>query len=170
VNGALFKRMKRNALAANALFGTPEWVEPDMRFFMASEEWKVTRNAALVEECLDDARAHAKRKGWRPIPLEFLPSGILESKALEPYLKRWKRDDAAAAAAAAAAPTRALRVSPDGLKKSVVVCLGHDDDDARVLLLRLLVRARQLPLHVRKKKAIKATIRPPIGHKPPPLP
>ncbi len=31
VNGALFKRMKSNVLAANALFGTPEWVEPDMR-------------------------------------------------------------------------------------------------------------------------------------------
>ncbi len=49
VNGALFKRMKRNALAANALFGTPEWVEPDMRYFTASEEREVTRHAALVE-------------------------------------------------------------------------------------------------------------------------
>ncbi len=82
VNGALFKRMKRNALAANALFGTPEWVEPDMQYFTASEEREVTRHAALVEECLDDARAHTKRKGWRPIPLEFLQSGILESEAL----------------------------------------------------------------------------------------
>jgi hypothetical protein len=53
-----------------------------------------------MEECLDDARAHTKRKGWRPIPLEYLPSCILESEALEPYLKRWKRDDAAAVAAA----------------------------------------------------------------------
>jgi hypothetical protein len=64
--------MKRNVLAANALFGTPEWVEPDMRYFTASEEREVTRHAALVEECLDDARAHTKRKGWRPIPLEQL--------------------------------------------------------------------------------------------------
>ncbi len=107
VHGALFKRMKRNALAANALFGTPGWVEPDMQYFMAEEEREVTSHAALVEECLDDARAHAKRKSWRPIPLEYLPSGILESEALEPYLKRWKRDNDAAAAAAAAAPTRA---------------------------------------------------------------
>ncbi len=71
VHGALFKRMKRNALAANALFGTPEWVEPDMRYFMVEEEREVTRHAALVEECLDDVRAHAKRKGWRPTPLEY---------------------------------------------------------------------------------------------------
>jgi hypothetical protein len=77
---------------------------------MASEEQEVT--AALAEECLDEARAHAKRKGWRPIPIEFLPRGILESEALEPYLKRWKRDDAAAAAAAAAAPTRARCAYP----------------------------------------------------------
>ena len=60
-----------------------------------------------MEECLDDARAHTKRKGWRPIPLEYLPSGILESEALEPYLMLWKRDNDAAAAAAAAAPTHA---------------------------------------------------------------
>jgi hypothetical protein len=32
VNGALFRWMKRNALAAKALFGTPEWVEPDMLY------------------------------------------------------------------------------------------------------------------------------------------
>ena len=107
VTNALFRRMKRNALAANALFGTPAWVEPDMRYLQASEEREVTRHAALVEECLDDARAHAKRKGRSLPPLEYLPSGILESEALEPYLKRWKRDIAAAAAAAAAAPTRA---------------------------------------------------------------
>ncbi len=67
----------------------------------------VTRFAAMAEECLDDARAHAKRKGRALPPLEYLPCGILESEALEPYLKRWKRDIAAAAAAAAAAPTRA---------------------------------------------------------------
>jgi hypothetical protein len=64
----------------------------------------VTRNTALAEECLDDARAHAKRKGRALPPLEYLPRGILECEGLEPYLKRWKRDDAAAAAAA---PTRA---------------------------------------------------------------
>jgi hypothetical protein len=58
----------------------------------------------MAEECLDDARAHAKRKGCRPIPLEYLPRGILESEA--PYLKRWKRDNDEAAVAAVA-PTRA---------------------------------------------------------------
>jgi hypothetical protein len=107
VTNALFRRMKRNALAANALFGTPAWVEPDMRYFTPTEEREVTRHASLVEECLDEARAYAKRKGRSLPPLEYLPSGILESEALEPYLKRWKRDIAAAAAAAAAAPTRA---------------------------------------------------------------
>jgi hypothetical protein len=109
VHGAVLRRMKRNVLAANAAFGTPEWVDADLSRFMPHYEEDVTRHAALAEECLDEARAHAKSKGWRPIPLDFLPRCILESEALEPYLKRWKRDDAAAAAAAAAAaePTRA---------------------------------------------------------------
>ncbi len=78
-------------------------------WFMPQHAADVTRHAALAEECLDDARAHAKRKGRSLPPLEYLPRGILESEALEPYLKRWKRDiinDAAAAAAAAAAPRR----------------------------------------------------------------
>jgi hypothetical protein len=53
-------------------------------------------------------RARARQaQGARAPPLEYLPRGILESEALEPYLKRWKRDNAAAAAAVAAAPTRA---------------------------------------------------------------
>ncbi len=52
-------------------------------------------------------RAHAKRKGRALPPLEYLPCCILESAAMEPYLKRWKCDNDAAAAAAAAAPTRA---------------------------------------------------------------
>ncbi len=107
VTDALFRRMKRNVLAANALFGTPAWVEPEMRYFTPTEELEVTRHAALVEECLDDARTHAKSKGRALPPLEYLPRAILESEALEPYLKRWKRNNAAAAAAAAAAPTRA---------------------------------------------------------------
>jgi hypothetical protein len=81
VNGAILRKIKRKVLAANAIFGTPEWVDPDLKeaWFMASEERDVTRHAALAEECLDDARAHAKRRGWSPIPLEFLPRGILES-------------------------------------------------------------------------------------------
>jgi hypothetical protein len=112
VHSALFRRMRRNVRAANALFGTPAYVEPDMRYFTASEELEVTRHAALVEECLDKARAHAKRKGRALPPLEYLPCGILESAAMEPYLKRWKRDIAAAAAAAAAAPTRARCAYP----------------------------------------------------------
>jgi hypothetical protein len=36
--------------------------------------------------------------------LPYLPSGILESPALAPYLQRWRLD---AAAAVAAGPTRA---------------------------------------------------------------
>ncbi len=72
-------------------------------WFMPQHAADVTRHAALEEECLDDARAHAKRKGRSLPPLEYLPRGILESEALEPYLKRWKRD----INDAAAAPTRA---------------------------------------------------------------
>ena len=116
VNGALFRTTNRMVLAANALFGTPEWVKPDLSavWFWAEDDQDVTRRAAVVEECLDDARAHAKRKGRALPPLEYLPRGILESEALEPYLKRWKRDNDAAAiiSAAAAAPTRARCAYP----------------------------------------------------------
>jgi hypothetical protein len=113
VHGAILRRMNRNVLAANTASGTQEWVDADLSRFMPHYEDDVTRHAALAEECLDDARAHAKRKGRALPPLEYLPRGILESEALEPYLKRWKRDDAAAAAAAAAAaPTRARCVYP----------------------------------------------------------
>ena len=114
VTGALFRQLKRKVRAANAVFGTPQWVsyDPEATWFTASCDRDVTRHAALAEECLDDARAHAKRKGWTPIPLEYLPRGILESEALEPYLKRWKRDDYYEAAAAAAAPTRARCAYP----------------------------------------------------------
>jgi hypothetical protein len=111
VSDALFRQMKRKIRAANALFGTPEWASIDVyrTWFMLHHKEDVTRNAALAEECLDDARAHAKRKGRSPPSLEYLLWGILESAAMEPYLKRWKRDTGikAAAAAAAAAPTRA---------------------------------------------------------------
>ena len=109
VTDALFRKLRREVRASHALLWTPGWVEPDLVsiWFMPQQAADVTRHAALAEECLDDARAHAKRKGRSLPPLEYLPSGILESEALEPYLKRWKRDNAAAAAAAAAAPTRA---------------------------------------------------------------
>jgi hypothetical protein len=64
VVGALFRKLKREVRAANALFGTLEWVFPDLvaMWFMPGEEADVTRHAALAEECLNDARAHAKRK------------------------------------------------------------------------------------------------------------
>ncbi len=41
-------------------------------------------------------RARVKRAGWgAPAQqIEFLPKGILESAALEPYLERWRRHDA----------------------------------------------------------------------------
>ncbi len=110
VVGTLFRKLKREVRAANALLWTPGWVEPDLvsMWFMPQHAADVTRHTALAEECLDDARAHAKRKGRALPPLEYLPRGILESEALEPYLKRWKRDiNDLAAAARAAAPTRA---------------------------------------------------------------
>ena len=91
VNGALFRKTKRMVLAANALFGTPEWVYPDLSavwFWAGEDDQDVTRRAAVVEECLDDARAHAKKhkKGRALPPLEFLPRYILESEALKPSL------------------------------------------------------------------------------------
>jgi hypothetical protein len=113
VTDALFRKLKREVRASHALLWTPGWVDPDLvsMWFMQQQAADVTRHVALAEECLDDARAHAKHKGRSLPPLEYLPRGILESEALEPFLKRWKRDiilnDAAAAAAAAAAPTRA---------------------------------------------------------------
>ncbi len=90
VTDALFRQLKRKVRAANALFGTPEWVSINAHptWFMLYNEADVTRNAALAEECLDDAREHAKRKGRSLPPLEYLPCGILESAAMEPYLKR----------------------------------------------------------------------------------
>ncbi len=117
VTDALFRKLKREVRASHdaLLLRTPSgWVEPDLvsMWFMQQQAADVTRHAALVEECLDDARAHTKRKGRSLPPLENLPSGILESEALEPYLKRWKRDLNAAAAAAATAPTRAHCVYP----------------------------------------------------------
>ncbi len=86
VAGALFGKHKGMIRAANALFGTPKWVCPDLvaTWFMPEEEQDVTRHAALAEECLDDVRVHAKRKGRAPPPLESLPRWILESEALDP--------------------------------------------------------------------------------------
>ena len=72
-------------------------------WFTADIERSVTAEAPLVIDCLNDVRACAKR----PITLHmlpYLPSGILESPALAPYLHRWRLD---AAAVMAAGPTRA---------------------------------------------------------------
>ncbi len=83
VTDALFRQLKRKVRAANALFGTPEWVSvtPDATWFMLHHEEDVTRHATLAEECLDDARAHAKKREGRALPpLEYLPRGILESE------------------------------------------------------------------------------------------
>ncbi len=73
--GALFRKLKREVRAAHALLWTPGWVEPDLvsMWFMPQHESDVTRHAALAEECLDDARAHAKRKGRALPPLEYRP-------------------------------------------------------------------------------------------------
>ncbi len=60
--------------------------------FHADFEESVTKLELLVEECLDDVCARAKRGGWEQLEqqIEFLPKGVLESAALEPYLTRWK--------------------------------------------------------------------------------
>jgi hypothetical protein len=119
VTDALLRKLKREVRASHddalLLSRTPGgWVAPDLvsMWFMPQQAADVTRHAAPAEECLDDARAHAKRKGRLLPPLEYLPRGILESEALEPYLKRWKRDIIINAAAAAAAPTRAHSAYP----------------------------------------------------------
>ena len=87
VTDALFRQLKRKIRAANALFGTPEWVSVNQNatWFMPHHEEDVTRHAALVEECLDDARAHAKRKGraLRSSP----PSSICRAPSSRP--RRW---------------------------------------------------------------------------------
>ncbi len=49
----------------------------------------VTRRAALVKECLQEARALARSKGETLPWLECLPSGIRASKRLAPFVKRW---------------------------------------------------------------------------------
>jgi hypothetical protein len=73
VVGALFRKLKREVRASNALLGTPGWVFPDLvsMWFMPQQAADVTRHAALAEECLDNASAHAKRKGRALPPLEY---------------------------------------------------------------------------------------------------
>jgi hypothetical protein len=70
VVGALFRKLKREVRAANALLWTPEWVLPDLvsMWFMPQQEADVTRHAALAEECLDNARAHSSARGGRSPP------------------------------------------------------------------------------------------------------
>ncbi len=53
VVGALFRKLKREVRAANALLWTPGWVEPDLvsMWFMPQHAADVTRHAALAEEC-----------------------------------------------------------------------------------------------------------------------
>jgi hypothetical protein len=79
VVGALFRKLKREVRAANALLWTPEWVFPNLvsMWFMPQHAADMTRHAALAEECLDNARAHAKRKGRSLPPLEYLPRGVV---------------------------------------------------------------------------------------------
>ena len=49
----------------------------------------VTRKAALVKECLDEARAFAQSGGEKLPWLECLPKGIRESERLAAHLRRW---------------------------------------------------------------------------------
>jgi hypothetical protein len=50
----------------------------------------VTRKAALVEECLSEARALAKSKGEKLPWFDCLPKGICDSARLAAHLRRWK--------------------------------------------------------------------------------
>ncbi len=81
----------------------------------------------------------------------------MDGEALEPYLKRWKRDiDAAAAAAArAAAPTRAHCAYPLMVAMMMMVCAP-----ARLLLLSSPLRCLSalLPLHLSAARARTARI------------
>jgi hypothetical protein len=73
-------------------------------FFHLSRDLEVMRLAQLVEECLDDVREREQQRGWAPLVQhrkECLPEGILESAAMQPYLRLWAAADAAADAAAA---------------------------------------------------------------------
>jgi hypothetical protein len=57
--------------------------------FDAKSVKSVARKATLVKECLNEARALAKRKSETLSWLDCLPSGIRESKRLAPFLERW---------------------------------------------------------------------------------
>ena len=51
-------------------------------WFAPALERDVTRQARLVEECLDDVRARAVRRGWAPLAPHWkacLPKGVLLS-------------------------------------------------------------------------------------------
>jgi hypothetical protein len=63
------------------------WAE---HMFEAKCAISVTCKAALVEECLKDARATAKSAGKKLPWLECLPKGIRESERLAAHLKRWE--------------------------------------------------------------------------------
>jgi hypothetical protein len=91
------------AAALRARLGSPLAM-----WFAQGLERDVTRQARLVEECLEDVRARAVQRGWAPLAPHWrrcLPKGILASGAMQAYLRRWAaaddNDDAAAAAAAA---------------------------------------------------------------------
>jgi hypothetical protein len=63
------------------------WTE---HMFDAKCAISVTCKAALVKECLKDARAAAKSAGEKLPWLECLPKGIRESERLAAHLKRWE--------------------------------------------------------------------------------
>ena len=95
--------MEERAVALRARLGNPSAM-----WFAPAHESEVTRQARLVEECLDDVRARAVQRGWAPLAPHWracLSKGILRSAAMQPYLRRWAAADAdAAEAAVEAAP------------------------------------------------------------------
>jgi hypothetical protein len=58
----------------------------------------VTRQAALVKECLQEARALTKSRGETLSWLECLPSEIRASKRLAPFVEQWTQRAARKAA------------------------------------------------------------------------
>jgi hypothetical protein len=72
-----------------------DWRAP---VFDPSSAELVTRQAALVKECLQEARALARSKGETLPWLECLPSGIRASKRLAPFVKQWAQRAARKAA------------------------------------------------------------------------
>jgi hypothetical protein len=96
VERAAKRQCKKDKRQTKALLAEArDWRENT--FDLSSSE-SVTRRAALVKECLQEARALARSKGETLPWLECLPSGIRTSKRLVLFMKRWEQRAARKAA------------------------------------------------------------------------